>query len=210
MTLQVESTSMRDGEPIPERYAVATPTADGKAEIAGADVSPHLRWAGEPEATRSFAISVVDPDVPDRSRQGVEGLSLGDDEPREDFAHWLVVDIPPNVHELPEGAGGDGFVPHGRPAEPPTAGAVSGQNSYRELFDGNADFEGTYGGWDGPFPPWNDEVVHRYLTTVHALDVDPVGVEPGFTLVEFRAAIEGHVLDEGRIVPTYTLNPSLR
>lgn len=210
MTLQVESTSMRDGEPIPERFAVATPTADGKAEIAGADVSPHLRWSGEPEGTRSFAISVVDPDVPDRSRQGVEGLSLGDDEPRADFAHWLVVDIPPAVHELPEGVGGDGFVPHGRPAEPPIAGAVSGQNSYRELFDGNADLEGTYGGWDGPFPPWNDEVVHRYLTTVHALDVDSVDLEPGFTLEEFRAAIEGHVLDEGHIVPTYTLNPSLR
>jgi Raf kinase inhibitor-like YbhB/YbcL family protein len=173
-------------------------------------VSPHLRWSGEPEGTRSFAISVVDPDVPDRSRQGVEGLSLGDDEPREDFAHWLVVDIPSDVHELPEGAGGEGFVPHGRPTDPPVAGAVSGQNSYRELFDGNADLEGTYGGWDGPFPPWNDEVVHRYVTIVSALDVDSVGLAPGFTLAEFRAALDGHVLDQGRIVPTYTLNPSLR
>jgi Raf kinase inhibitor-like YbhB/YbcL family protein len=210
MTLEVESTSMRDGEPIPERYAVATPTPDGKAEIAGADVSPHLRWSGEPAGTHSFAISVVDPDVPDRSRQGVEGLSLGDDEPREDFAHWLVADIPPEVHELREGAGGGGFVPHGRPADPPVAGAVSGRNSYRELFEGNADLEGTYGGWDGPFPPWNDEVVHRYVTTVYALDVPSLGLAPGFTLEEFRAAIDGHVLDEGRIVPTYTLNPSLR
>jgi Raf kinase inhibitor-like YbhB/YbcL family protein len=153
---------------------------------------------------------VVDPDVPDRSRQGVEGLSLGDDEPREDFAHWLVADIPPDVHELSEGAGGEGFVPHGRPVEPPIAGAVSGQNSYRELFDGNVDLEGTYGGWDGPFPPWNDDVVHHYVTIVYALDVDSIGLEPGFTLEEFRAAIEGHVLDQGRIVPTYTLNPSLR
>lgn len=210
MTLRVESTSMRDGEPIPERFAVATPTADGKAEIAGADVSPHLRWSGEPEGTRSFAISVVDPDVPDRSRQGVEGLSLGDDEPREDFAHWLVVDIPPEVHEIAEGAGGQGFVPHGRPAEPPVEGSVSGQNSYRELFDGNPDLEGTYGGWDGPFPPWNDEVAHRYVTTVFAVDVPSLGLAPAFTLEDFRGAIEGHVLDEGRIVPTYTLNPSLR
>ncbi len=81
--------------------------ADGKAEMAGRDLSPHLRWSGEPEGTRSFAISVVDPDVPaDRTRMGVEGLSLGDDEPRVDFAHWLVANIPPAVHELPEGAGG--------------------------------------------------------------------------------------------------------
>jgi Raf kinase inhibitor-like YbhB/YbcL family protein len=211
MTLLVESTSIADGEPIPETYAVATPTADGRAEIAGRDLSPHLRWSGEPDGTRSFAISVVDPDVPaDRTRMGVEGLSLGDDEPRVEFAHWLVADLPPRVHELPEGAGGDGFVPHGRPMEPPVLGAVTGQNGFRGLFDGNPDLEGTYGGWDGPYPPWNDEQVHRYFTTVYALDVDALGLEPGFTLEELRAAMHGHLLDEGMIVPTYTLNPALR
>jgi Raf kinase inhibitor-like YbhB/YbcL family protein len=201
MTLEIESSSVRDGEPIPERHAVATPTPDGRAEMAGSDVSPHLRWSGEPEGTRSFAVSVVDPDVPaDRTRQGVEGLWLGDDEPRVEFAHWLVVDIPAEVHELAEGAGGDGFVPHGRPADPPVAGSVSGQNGYRGLFEGNQDLEGTYGGWDGPFPPWNDEHVHHYVTTVFALDVPTVGLEPGFTMEQFRAGIEGHVLDEGLIV----------
>ena len=191
MTLTVESTSMADGQAIPEMYAVATPTPDGKAEMAGRDLSPHLRWSGEPEGTRSFAISVVDPDVPaDRNRMGVEGLPLGDDEPRVEFAHWLVVDIPPRVHELPEGAGGDGFVAHGKPPEPPAPGGVTGQNGYRGLFEGNPDLEGTYGGWDGPFPPWNDEHVHRYVTTVYALDVETRSAcGPGFTLEEFRAAI---------------------
>ena len=211
MSLTVESSSIADGQPIPETYAVHTPTPDGRSEFGGRDVSPHLHWSGEPPGTRSFAISVVDPDVPaDRTRMGVEGLTLGDDEPRVDFAHWLVVDIPPNVHELAEGAGGDGFVPRGRPADAPVAGAVSGQNGYRGLFEGNPDLEGTYGGWDGPYPPWNDEQVHRYFTTVYALDVESVGLEPGFTLEAFRNAIEGHVLDEGAIVPTYTLNPRLR
>jgi phosphatidylethanolamine-binding protein (PEBP) family uncharacterized protein len=114
------------------------------------------------------------------------------------------------VHELPEGAGGDGFVAHGRLPEPPAAGAVTGQNGFRGLFEGNPDLEGTYGGWDGPFPPWNDDHVHHYVTTVFALDADSVGLRPGFTLEQFRAAIEGHVLDEGQIVPIYTLNPSLR
>jgi Raf kinase inhibitor-like YbhB/YbcL family protein len=211
MALVVESTSIADGRPIAEIHAVATPTADGKAEIAGRDVSPHLRWSGEPEGTRSFAISVVDPDVPaDRTRMGVEGLSLGDDEPRVDFAHWLVADIPPSVHELAEGAGGDRFVAHGKPPEPPALGAVTGQNGFRGLFEGDPDLEGTYGGWDGPFPPWNDKQVHRYFTTVYALDVDTLGLGPGFTLDEFHAAIHGHVLDEGQMVPTYTLNPALR
>lgn len=211
MALTIESASIADGRPIPETHAVHTPTLEGRSEFGGADRSPNLHWSGEPAGTASFAISVIDPDVPaDRTRMGVEDLSLGEDEQRVDFAHWLVVDIPADVHELPEGAGGDGFVAHGRPPDPPVPGAVTGQNGYRGLFEGNPDLEGTYGGWDGPYPPWNDEIVHRYVTTVHALDVGSVGLQPGFTLEEFRAAIAGHVLEDATIVPTYTLNPSLR
>ncbi|HSL10555.1 MAG TPA: YbhB/YbcL family Raf kinase inhibitor-like protein [Actinomycetota bacterium] len=211
MAFVLESSSIADGRPIPEAHAVATPTTDGRAEIAGADRSPHLRWSGEPDGTRSFAVSVVDPDVPaDRTRMGVEDLVLGDEEPRVDFAHWLLVDIPSGVHEIAEGDGGDGFVPHGRPPGRTPFGGVEGQNGYRGLFEGNADLEGTYGGWDGPFPPWNDEIVHRYRVTVHALDVASVGLEPGFTLDAFREAIDGHVLAEATLEPTYTLNPSLR
>ena len=209
--MTLKSTSVANGSPIAEVFAVATPTLDGKAEMAGDDRSPHLRWQGEPEGTRSFAISVVDPDVPaDRTRMGVEGLSLGDDEPRVEFAHWLVVDLPSDVHELSEGAGGDGFVAHGRPPGPTTVGGVQGENGYRGLFEGNADLEGTYGGWDGPFPPWNDEHVHRYITTVYALDVESLALDAGFDLQAFRRAIEGHVLASAEIVPTYTLNPALR
>jgi Raf kinase inhibitor-like YbhB/YbcL family protein len=211
MSMTLESTSVAHDEPIDLVHVIATPTADGKAEMAGADRSPHLRWSGEPPGTRSFAISVVDPDVPaDRTRMGVEGLSLDHTEPRIDFAHWLVVDLPPDVHELPEGAGGERFGAHGRPPAPTSVGGVQGQNGYRGLFEGNPDLEGTYHGWNGPFPPWNDEQVHRYFTTVYALDVETLGLEPGFTLEEFRAAIEGHVLDSAEIVPTYTVNPSLR
>jgi Raf kinase inhibitor-like YbhB/YbcL family protein len=211
MALTIESTSIADGQPIAEMYAVAVPTADGRAAMEGQDRSPHLRWSGEPDGTRSFAISVVDPDVPaDRTRMGVEDLSLGDDEPRVRFAHWLLADIPADVHEIPEAADGDGFVPHGKPPGAVAVGGVSGANGYRGLFEGNADLEGTYGGWDGPFPPWNDEHMHHYVTTVYALDVETLGLAAGFTLEELESALEGHVLDEAEIVPTYTLNPSLR
>ena len=211
MGLRLESASIADGQPIAEVYAVAVPTPEGRAAMAGQDRSPHLRWSGEPDGTRSFAVSMVDPDVPaDRTRMGVEGLSLGDDEPRVRFAHWLVADIPSDVHEIPEGADGDGFVAHGKPPGKTSFGGVSGGNGYRGLFEGNPDLEGTYGGWDGPFPPWNDEHIHHYITTVYALDVDGLGLQGGFTLEEFEAGIEGHVLERAEIVPTYTLNPSLR
>lgn len=211
MSMTLDSTTLADGRPIDEVHAVATPTADGKAEMAGADRSPQLLWSGEPDGTRSFAISVVDPDVPaDRARMGVEGLVLGDDEPRIEFAHWLVADLPAHVHEIPESAGGDGFVAHGRTPRPTTVGGVQGQNGYRGLFEGNGDLQGTYGGWDGPFPPWNDERVHRYVTTVYALDVPTIGLAAGFDLEAFRVAIGDHVLATAEIVPTYTLNQSLR
>jgi Raf kinase inhibitor-like YbhB/YbcL family protein len=211
MTLQIHSDSVRDGEPIPERFAVATPTPDGREEMGGADVSPHLAWSGEPEGTRSFAVSVVDPDAPaDRTRMGVEGLSLGDDEPRVGFAHWLIADIPPDVHEIAEGAASSGFVARGKPAEDAGVLGVVGQNGYRGLFEGDPALEGVYLGWDGPFPPWNDELMHHYVFTVHAVDVASLGLEPGFTLEDFRSAIGGHELDMGVVVPVYTLNPNLR
>ena len=45
---------------------------------------------------------------------------------------------------------------------------------------------------------------------MYAIDVDSLGLASGFTLEEFRAAIDGHVLDRGTIVPIYSLNPDLR
>src|SRR5438552_16337529 len=103
---------------------------------------------------------------------GVEGLSLGEDEPRVDFAHWLLADIPAPVHEIPEGADGDGFVAHGKTPGPTTFGGTSGTNGYGGLLEGSPDLEGVYGGWGGPFPPWNDAHIQRYLTTGSALAID--------------------------------------
>ena len=60
--------------------------------------------------------------------------------------------------------------------------------------------EGTYGGYDGPFPPLNDERLHHYHFIVYALDVPSLELEGDFKLDDVRAAIEGHVLDEGELV----------
>jgi Raf kinase inhibitor-like YbhB/YbcL family protein len=201
MALQVESESIRDGERVPDEYAFGVPDGSGKAAAEGGNRSPHLRWSGAPDGTQSFALTVYDPDVPaDFTDANQEDKKLPEDLARRDFTHWLLVDISPDVTELPAGAGSDGIVAGGKPTGQTEYG-VTGSNSYTE-----SQGDGTYGGYDGPFPPWNDERLHHYHFTVHALDVPSLGLEGDFKLDDVRAAIEGHVLDQGELVATYTLN----
>jgi Raf kinase inhibitor-like YbhB/YbcL family protein len=209
MALKVESDSITHGERVPAAHSFGVPDGSGKAAAEGGNRSPHLRWSGHPEGTESFAVIVYDPDVPaDFTDANQEGKTLPEDAPRADFSHWLLVDIAPDVTELPEGAGSEGIVPGGKPVGPTEYG-VTGSSSYTDAFEGDPDMGGTYGGYDGPFPPFNDERLHHYHYVVYALDVPSLGLEGEFRLDDVRAALEGHVLDEGELVATYTLNAEL-
>jgi hypothetical protein len=68
---------------------------------------------------------------------------------------------------------------------------------------------GDYCGYDGPCPPWNDAIIHHYVFTLYALDIERVPVDGKFTGQQVRDAIRGHILDQASITGTYTLNPSL-
>lgn len=69
--------------------------------------------------------------------------------------------------------------------------------------------EGTYLGYDGPCPPWNDSLLHHYHFRVYALDTPRLPLATDFSLEELRAAMAGHVLAEALLTGTYSLNPSV-
>jgi len=85
-TLQVTSQDVTDGA------RLANDQVSGLMGAGGEDLSPQLSWNGYPEATRSFAVTVYDPDAPTASG----------------FWHWAVADIPREVTELARGVGGEG------------------------------------------------------------------------------------------------------
>jgi Raf kinase inhibitor-like YbhB/YbcL family protein len=123
----------------------------------GRNVSPALKWSGAPKGTRSYALTVYDPDAPTGSG----------------WWHWVVVNIPASVTELPEGAGtGEGKLP---------AGAVQVRTDFGKP------------GYGGPCPPQGDKP-HRYIFTLHALKTEKLDLPPDAT-----AALAGFMINANKV-----------
>lgn len=205
--MQLRSDNFQHGQPIPAPYAFAKP---GKPIELSSNHNPHLAWKAAPPATRSFVLTCIDTDVPSKADDvNKEGRTVPADLPRVEFVHWLMANIPAECGELSDGSCCDEVTPRGKqePFGPP--GSVQGINSYTDWFAGDANMEGTYLGYDGPCPPWNDSVVHHYHFHVYALDTENLPLKPGFTLAQLRVAMAGHVLEETVLTGTYSLNPAV-
>ncbi|MDA8230569.1 MAG: YbhB/YbcL family Raf kinase inhibitor-like protein [Magnetospirillum sp.] len=89
----LSSHDIAEGRPIAEKYVFSGFGCTGQ------NVSPDLEWSGAPAGTKSFALTVYDPDAPTGSG----------------WWHWLVVNIPPATTRLDEGAGdpAKGLMPAG-------------------------------------------------------------------------------------------------
>lgn len=80
----------------------------------GGNQSPHITWQGAPEGTKSFTVTLYDPDAPTGSG----------------WWHWAVANIPGDVSELPAGAGNQaarlpkGALPINNDASEPVYGGV--------------------------------------------------------------------------------------
>lgn len=159
MTLSIGSPAFANDGLVPQRY-----TCDG------ANVSPPLQWSGVPSNAKSLALIVEDPDAPDPEA------------PKTVWTHWILYNMPPGIHELPEN-----LARHGLPA-----GALEGLNDWVKT------------GYGGPCPPIG---THRYFHRLYALSaVLPDLHRPRkSTLVH---AMQGKVLGEAALVGRYARRPA--
>lgn len=207
--MKLTSQSFRDGGAMPGRCAFAVP--DPKTHVRLSDNrNPELSWSDAPKGARSFALICVDPDAPTKADDvNKEGRTVPKSLPRAEFIHWVLVDIPTNVTRIEEGACSKGVTAKGKKNPKGPFGSRQGQNDYTGWFKGDQDMGGVYLGYDGPCPPWNDEIPHRYRFELYALDLVRCPVEGGFTAADVRKAIAGHHIAKAELSGVYTLNPGL-
>lgn len=203
-SLKVEIEGVEQGGRLPDKAAFCPPSATTQRNI-----SPAITWSSGPQGTRSYALLMTDPDVPrDFSRINKAAVMIRRDDPRVSVYHWVLADIPPETKSLAEGVESEGLVPHGKPVGE-TAHGRRGTNVYSSFLASDPEMAGTYGGYDGPCPPTNDERPHRYVVQVYALDVPSLGLNSTFDGSSVENAMRGHVLSQGNAIATYSLYPSV-
>jgi Raf kinase inhibitor-like YbhB/YbcL family protein len=131
----------------------------------GENLSPQLSWSGFPGETKSFAVTVHDPDAPTGSG----------------FWHWIALNIPVDVNDLASGASSTGELPEG---------VLQLRND-----------AGTRG-YAGAAPPPGD-TPHRYVTTVHALDVERLDVEGNSSAAVAGFNLRFHAIARAQVVPVF-------
>jgi Raf kinase inhibitor-like YbhB/YbcL family protein len=129
-------------------------------------LSPELEWSNVPKGTKSFAITFYDKDAPTGSG----------------FWHYVLVDIPADVHKIDLNALAEAKLPAGSMETMTDAGKP---------------------GFFGPCPPAGRK--HTYIYTVHALKVDKLGVPASASAAYVGFNLWGNLL--GKASFTVTAGP---
>src|SRR5512141_3303024 len=207
--MKFTTTAFAELEAIPPEYAFGK--IDPRTHIAlSENLNPDFAWSDVPVGTRSFALLCHDPDVPSKGDDvNQEGKVVSANLPRVDFFHWVLIDLPSTTTKIACGEFSNGVTPRGKAGPQAAHGARQGINDYTGWFAGDKDMGGDCYGYDGPCPPWNDEILHHYVFTLYALDCARCPVSGAFKGGEALKAIEGHVLAKATLTGIYTLNPQL-
>jgi len=207
--MKLTSESFADNSPIPDEFAFCNQAPQGHACL-GQNRNPQFAWQEVPPGTRSFVLICHDVDVPGKGDDvNQEGRTVPATLPRVEFFHWVLVDLPGDLREIAAGQFSSEVTPTGKLGPAAALNSRQGINDYTGWFAGDEDMRGDYYGYDGPCPPWNDSVTHRYVFTLYALDIDRCPLEGRFTGALVRQAIEGHILAQARITGRYSLNPAV-
>lgn len=205
--MKLQSKSISHGGRIAPEFAFGKPGDAGQAIVLAPNRNPHLAWTGEPAGTRSFVLVCIDVDAPSQGdKVNQAGRTVPFDLPRVDFAHWLMVDIPPSCTEIGAGSCSDGITAHGKRLPQGPDGSRQGRNDYTGWFADDPEMAGDYYGYDGPCPPFNDERVHHYHFRIHALDIAQLPVSASFDWSELQAAMAGHVLAQAALIGHYAID----
>lgn len=132
----------------------------------GQNLSPELHWNDAPKGTKSFAVTVYDPDAPTGSG----------------WWHWVVFNIPSSVTSLPSG--------FGNTAKKQMIHATQSVTDYGKA------------GFGGACPPKGDRP-HRYLFTIHALDIEHLDLDEKASPALAGYMINAHSLGKATIVSYY-------
>lgn len=151
--IKVTSPAFNQGEMLPKKY-----TCDGE------NVNPPLSWEGVPAEAKSLVILCNDPDAPKGT-----------------FTHWIVINLPSNLRQIPEAASID------------QTGGLELTTSFGKP------------GYGGACPPSG---THRYYFIVIALDTEKIGLGKDATIKELDEAIERHIVAQGTLMATYSRTKS--
>lgn len=208
--MRLMTTAFADGQRIPAEFAFGAVDAQTHVRLSD-NVNPDFAWSELPPGTASLALICTDPDVPSRGDDvNKEGRTVPATLPRVDFHHWALIDLPPDALPIGRGEFSRGVTARGKPGPAAPRGARQGLNDYTGWFAGDKDMAGHYFGYDGPCPPWNDALRHRYVFTLYALDVPRLALHGNFKAGEAVAALRGHVLAQDFVTGVYSLNPAVR
>jgi len=207
--MHVFSDTFADGAMMPDACAFGLHKEDGTMMF-GQNMNPHLTWRGLPGRTRSLAVISDDLDVPaDIETFNRPGAVVSRFQARRSLCHWVLVDLRPEQDPIELGEFSQNVSIGGKSGPKAPRGTRQGLNDYTDWFRADPVMAGLYYGYDGPCPPHNDEIFHRYTFTIYALDTDRLDLNAQFDKQQVLEAMRGHVLASDSVMGLFSANRRL-